>query len=230
MKNAALFWSAGKDSAMALNKIQQDPDFRISFLVCTLNKEYKRVSMHGISENVLQRQTDQLQIPLIKMWVPNEPTNSAYEEIFMGICRELKDKGIDTLVFGDIFLEDLRQYRERLAEEAGLKAYFPLWKIPSELLLKEFIDSGFEAITCCVNSGSLDQNWIGRKLDHDFLSDLPAAVDPCGENGEYHTFCFGGPVFKNIIPFQTGETVFKPLMIQSSREEKESGFLYIDIL
>ena len=230
MKNAALFWSAGKDSAMALYKVRQDRDINLTAIVCTLNKQYKRVSMHGISENVLDRQCEQLEIPLIKMWVPNEPDNNSYEIIFLETCRELKNKGIDTIIFGDIFLEDLRQYREHLLEQAGLEPYFPLWKIPAELLIQEFFELGFEAITCCVSTRSLNRQWIGRNLDLDFFTDLPFGVDACGENGEFHTFCFAGPVFKHAVPYQTGEVLFKTLMIRSSEVQQENGFLYLDIL
>ncbi len=230
MKNAVLFWSAGKDSAMALHKVLQDGEINLSALVCTLNKEFKRVSMHGISEQVLDRQVAQLDLPLIKMWVPNEPDNNLYEEIFLETCLNLKNGGTDTIVFGDIFLDDLREYRERLLARVGLKAYFPLWKAPTKQLMNEFVESGFEAITCCLNTGSLDNEWIGRVLDQDFITGLPEAVDPCGENGEFHTFCYAGPIFKNSVPYQTGELVFKPLMIKSGNESVESGFLYMDIL
>ena len=229
MKKAVLFWSAGKDSAMALNRLKQDPEIEIKALVTTLNERYRRISMHGISESVLDRQSEQLGIPLIKMWVPDDPDNSSYEEAFLELCRELKNEGIDTLVFGDIFLDDLRMYRENLAHKAGLKVHFPLWKIPADQLVAEFTKAGFKAITCCVQSNGLGLDWIGRRLGSDFFSKLPAGVDPCGENGEYHTFCYGGPVFNGQIAFETGETVFKPINIRQAGKTEESGFLYLDI-
>lgn len=230
MTKAVLFWSAGKDSAMALNRLQQDPEMEIMALVTTLNERYRRISMHGISESMLDRQSGQLGIPLIKMWVPDDPDNSSYEKAFLKLCRELKNEGIDTLVFGDIFLDDLRMYRENLAHKAGLKVHFPLWKIPADQLVAEFTNTGFRAITCCVQSNGLGMDWIGRQLGPDFFSKLPAGADPCGENGEYHTFCYDGPVFNRQIAFKTGEIVFKPVNIRQSDKTEESGFFYLDIL
>lgn len=230
MKKVALFWSAGKDSAMALHKIQNDENFELLALVTTLNEEYKRVSMHGIPELILDRQCETLGIPLIKMWVPNQPDNDTYERAFLELCENLKQKGVEALVFGDIHLEDLRKYREDLVGRGGLEAYFPLWKIPSVELMNSFIAKGFKAITCCINTGVLGEDWIGRQLDRKFLEYLPEGVDPCGENGEYHTFCFAGPVFKDSIPYGSGGLVFKPLKIELMEGDSESGFLFLDII
>ncbi|SDM57891.1 MJ0570-related uncharacterized domain-containing protein [Daejeonella rubra] len=230
MKKVVLFWSAGKDSAMALHKIQNDENFELLALVTTLNEEYKRVSMHGIPEVILDRQCEALGIPLIKMWVPNQAANDSYEHAFLELCGDLKKKGVEVLAFGDIHLEDLRKYREELVNRGGLKASFPLWEIPTVELMNNFIANGFKAITCCINTGVLSEDWIGRQLDRKFLEDLPEGVDPCGENGEYHTFCFAGPVFKDSIPYQTGELVFKPLKIETAKGESESGFLFLDII
>lgn len=230
MKQAALFWSAGKDSALALYKVQQDPEIKIKTLVTTLNLEYHRISMHGISEKILDRQVEQLGIPVFKMWVPNEPGNNAYEEIFLKTCQELKSKGIDTIIFGDIYLEDLRQYRESLLDQIGLKAYFPLWKISTDTILKQLVKLGFQAITCCISARSLNKDWIGKQIDKGFIIDLPSEVDPCGENGEFHTFCFAGPIFKKAISWQPGEVIYKPLMINTTQQEEETGFWFLDIL
>lgn len=229
MTRAVLFWSAGKDSAMALNKLKQDPEIEVVALVTTLNERYKRISMHGISESMLDRQSEQTGIPLIKMWVPDDPDNNSYEKAFLELCGELRNKGIDILAFGDIFLDDLRKYRENLAHKAGLKVHFPLWKIPASQLVTEFTNAGFRAITCCVQSGGLGMDWIGRQLDSDFFDKLPSVADPFGENGEYHTFCYDGPVFNDQITFKTGEIVFKPLNIRQIDKTEESGFIYLDI-
>ncbi len=230
MKKAVLFWSGGKDSAMALHKVQQDPSIELIAIITTLNEKYQRISMHGISETILDRQVVQLGIPIIKMWVPNEPDNNLYEEKFLKVCLNLKEKGIDTVIFGDIFLDDLRLYRENLLDQIGLKAYFPLWKIRTKQLIKEFLELGFRTITCCISLKSLDNLWIGRQIDEQFLKQLPEKVDPCGENGEFHTFCYAGPIYREAIPYQTGELLYKPLMIKTKKMDHEDGFLFIDIL
>jgi uncharacterized protein (TIGR00290 family) len=229
MKKIVLFWSGGKDSAIALQRLKQNPEFEIMGLVCTLNVDFKRVSMHGIAEELIDRQVEQLGFPLIKMWVPNQPDNYLYEESFLKTCSHLSEMGVEILAFGDIFLEDLREYREDLASKAGMETYFPLWKNTSDELLKELSHGGFEAITCCVQSDKLGEDWIGNKLNSDFFKNLPVGIDPFGENGEYHTFCFNGLIFLNPVDYKTGEVVFKPLQINRSNAAKESGFFYLDI-
>ncbi|MDP3468180.1 MAG: ATP-binding protein [Daejeonella sp.] len=227
---AVLFWSAGKDSAMALNRLKQNPQVEIIGLITTLNSDYKRISMHGIAEQVLDRQAEQLGFPVIKMWVSSQPDNHTYEEAFMKTCSQLTEMSVDTLVFGDIFLEDLRVYREDLATKAGLKTYFPLWKISLMELQKELSDGGYEAITCCVQSDKLGMDWIGKQLNPDFFKKLPHGIDPFGENGEFHTFCYNGPIFREPITYQTGEVVFRPLQIKQTDMAEEAGFLYLDII
>lgn len=230
MKKTVLFWSAGKDSAMALHRLKQNPQVEIMGLVSTLNSDFKRISMHGISEIVLDRQAEQLGFPVFKMWVSNQPDNYSYEESFLKTCRQLVEMGVDTLVFGDIFLEDLRMYREDLTSKAGLKTYFPLWKRSSIELQKELSDGGFEAITCCVQSDKLGEDWIGKQLNSDFFRKLPQGIDPFGENGEFHTFCYNGPIFRKPIVYETGEVVFRPLEIKQTDRAEEAGFLYLDII
>ena len=229
MKKVVLFWSAGKDSVMALHNILNDNSFELVALVTTLNQEYKRISMHGIPEHILDRQCKALGLPIIKMWVPDLPDNNSYEYFFLELCEDLKEKGIEFLAFGDIHLEDLRKYRENLVNRGGLKAYFPLWEVPTLKLMNNFIANEFKAITCCINTSILSADWLGRQLDTNFIADLPIEVDLCGENGEYHTFCFAGPVFMNSIPYQTGEVIFKPLKIDQVEGESERGFLFLDI-
>ncbi len=229
MKKIVLFWSAGKDSAMALQRLKQNPEFEIMGLVCTLNTELKRISMHGIAEKILERQVEQLGFPLIKMWVPNLPDNYSYEEAFLKTCSHLLKMGVEILAFGDIFLEDLRKYRENLAIRAGMKTYFPLWKNTSVKLQEELLDGGFEAIICCIQSDKLGKDWIGKILNSGFFRDLPAGIDPFGENGEYHTFCFKGPIFRSPVDYKTGEVVFRPLEIKQTNGAEESGFFYLDI-
>jgi uncharacterized protein (TIGR00290 family) len=230
MKKVVLFWSAGKDSAMALHNILNDKSFELVALVTTLNQDYKRISMHGIPEQILDLQCEAVGLPVIKMWVPNLPDNNSYENIFLELCKDLQEKGVEFLAFGDIHLEDLRKYREALVNWGGLKAYFPLWNTPTLKLMNNFIANEFKAITCCINTSILSTDWIGRQLDNSFITDLPNEVDLCGENGEYHTFCFAGPIFMGSIPYQTGEMVFKPLKIDQVKGGSESGFLFLDII
>jgi len=229
MKKAVLFWSAGKDSAMALHRLKQDPEFEIMGLLTTLNSDFKRISMHGIAENILERQVKQLGFPLTKMWVSDHPDNNSYEEAFLSTCSHLVEIGVEFLVFGDIFLEDIREYRENLASKAGLSTFFPLWKNSASDLEKEFSDGGFEAITCCVQSDKLGKDWIGIQLNSDFFSRLPQGIDPFGENGEFHTFCYNGPIFKNSVIYETGEVVFKPLQINHTNGAVDAGYFYQDI-
>ena len=229
MKKVVLFWSAGKDSAMALHNLLNDKSFELVALVTTLNEKYKRISMHGIPEQLLDRQCEALGLPVIKMWVPNLPDNNSYEYFFLELCEDLKEKGVEFLAFGDIHLKDLRKYREDLVNRGGLKAYFPIWNISTLKLMNNFIANDFKAITCCINTSILSANWLGRELDTNFIADIPTEVDLCGENGEYHTFCYAGPIFKNSIPYQTGEIVFKPLKINQVKGGSETGFLFLDI-
>ena len=229
MKKAVLFWSGGKDSAMALHRLKQNPQVEIMGLVTTLNSDFKRISMHGIAEKVLDIQAEQLGFPVIKMWVSNQPDNYSYEASFLKTCTQLVEMDVDTLVFGDIFLEDLRIYREDLATKAGFKTYFPLWKSSSVELQKELSDGGFEAITCCVQSDKLGEDWIGKQLNPEFFMKLPTGIDPFGENGEFHTFCYNGPIFRKAVVYETGEIVFRPMQIKQTDRAEDAGFIYLDI-
>lgn len=230
MKNAVLFWSAGKDSAMALQRVLNDPEISLGALVTTLNQEYGRISMHGIREALLERQAAATGIPLVKMWVPNEPTNTAYEQVLINTYRQLKSDGIDLVIFGDIFLEDLRSYREKLLDDCGLEGYFPLWQQPTQALLSDFVTDGFKAVTCCISTAYLDETWLNRQLDETFIKTLPITVDPCGENGEFHTFCYAGPVFQSEIHYSAGQKRFHPLKLKTSYSNELTGFWYIDLV
>lgn len=230
MKQAVLFWSGGKDSAMALYKAIQDPEIRVKALITTLNTEFKRISMHGIREELLDRQAAETGIPLRKMWVPNEPTNASYEKVLLETYQQLKEEGIDTVIFGDIFLEDLRWYREQLLKRPGLEGYFPLWQQSTDQLLNDFVTLGFRTVTCCINTEYLDESWLNKEVDSRFIEELPIIVDPCGENGEFHTFCYDGPVFKNPIRFHSGEKRFHKLQIKASKSTATTGFWYIDLV
>lgn len=229
MEKAALFWSGGKDCAFALHIVKQERRCHVETLVTTLNRKFGRISMHGVRETMLDRQAEALRVPLHKMWVDDIPSNEHYEEQLIKTYAELKEQGISTIIFGDIFLEDLRVYREKLLAEAGLKGYFPLWNQDTAELIQTNLALGFRTVTCCVNTAFLDRSWVGREIDQRFVDALPSQVDACGENGEFHTFCFDGPVFSREITFTLGEEKFTPLVIRNSISEQSTGFWFIDL-
>ncbi|HEY0895931.1 MAG TPA: ATP-binding protein [Sphingobacteriaceae bacterium] len=230
MEKAALFWSGGKDSAFALYQCQLQDQFKVECLVTTLNETHRRISMHGIREALLDRQAALTGLPLIKMWVPESPDNSGYERSLMHTFHQLRESGITTVLFGDIFLEDLRAYRENLVNAAGLQAGFPLWGRDTGTMVREFLDSGFRTIACAISTAYLEKDLLGQEISEQFLNRLPPGADPCGENGEYHTFCFGGPVFREPVKFRTGEERFVPLEIKTSGGGHNEGFWFVDLI
>lgn len=234
MKPKAIFnWSSGKDSALALYKILREDQFEIISLLTSINKEFQRISMHGVHVSLLEKQAESLGFPLIKMELPKEPTMEEYRDIMSKTMTGIKAKGITHSIFGDIFLEDLKKYREEQLETIGMTAVFPLWKKNTIELIYEFLDLGFKTIVTCVNETYLDKSFAGRIIDQDFIKDLPGNVDPCGENGEFHTFTFDGPLFKNPIPFNIGERVKKTYPKPKTDEESEEGeyvFWFCDLV
>lgn len=233
MKPKAIFnWSSGKDSAFALYKILKEDQFEITFLLTSINKEFQRISMHGVSVSLLERQAESLGFSLIKMELPKEPSMEEYREIMGKTMEEIKSKGVTHSIFGDIFLEDLRKYREDQLKAIGMEAVFPLWKIDTTDLINEFLNLGFKTIVTCVNETYLDKSFAGRIIDENFINDLPENVDPCGENGEFHTFTFDGPIFKTPVQFGIGETVKKtyPKPKVSPEDDSEYVFWFCDLI
>ncbi|NEU07096.1 adenine nucleotide alpha hydrolase [Flavihumibacter sp. R14] len=229
-ENAVIFWSGGKDSAMALQKAREYPGLNIVGLVTTVTVGTGKTSVHEISEAAIERQAVQTGLPLTKMVVEEHPANSLYEQKLLELYRELKNKGVSTIIYGDIFLEDIKIYREDLLRKAGLKAVFPLWKLNSADLMQYFIRSGFKAITCCVNTSQLDEAFLDRMVDSSFLNDLPENVDPAGENGEFHTFCFDGPVFRHPVNFKTGNRHFRTFELRSGEQTTVCRVELIEVL
>ena len=209
MKKALFNWSSGKDSALALYKILQNPEFKIEYLLTSVNQQFKRISMHGVRVELLQQQAESIGIPLEIMEIPEMPTMEVYESVMQQTLEKLKNKEISYSVFGDIFLEDLRQYREDKLATMGFEGVFPIWRIPTKELIQEFISLGFQTVVVCVNERYLDKSFVGRMIDQQFIDDLPENVDVCGENGEFHTFCFDGPIFQKPIDFELGEIVYR---------------------
>ncbi|MDQ3192931.1 MAG: diphthine--ammonia ligase [Bacteroidota bacterium] len=227
---AAMFWSGGKDSAYALWCIKQENKLDIKYLVTTINRNLKRVSMHGIKEEVVERQTKQTGIPLMKMFVEGG-SNEDYEASLSQIFKKLKNEGINKIVFGDIFLEDLRAYRDNFFKLHQMQGIYPLWKQDTSVVFNKMMKEGFRTVICCVNSTVLDEKFTGKELTLDLISKMPDTVDTCGENGEFHTFCFEGPVFNNKVQYSLGEKIFKPLEIkQQDHSTTSPGFWFIDII
>ena len=228
---AILCWSGGKDSSLCLHEVWEEGIYDVRYLLTTINENYQRISMHGVREELLDIQIHEIGIPVIKMYV-REGNNQEYERNMEAVLLKAKSEGIEHVIFGDIFLEDLRMYRENNLSKVGMTGVFPLWKMNTTELIDRFISLGFKTVLCCINDRYLGEDFIGREIGTDFIKTLPANVDPCGENGEFHTFCFAGPIFKNRIAFSLGEKTFKPLEIKkdSSVLSETTGFWYCDLL
>ncbi len=200
-------WSGGKDSAMALHILRQQSDVRIAALLTTVTEGYERISMHGVRRALLARQAAAIGLPLQEVRIPPECVNPVYEARMREALLSQKAAGVRQVAFGDIFLQDLREYRERNLAQVGMTAVFPIWRRDTRELARDFWEKGFRAIAVCIDSKKLGREFAGRELDESFFRDLPADVDPCGENGEFHTFVCDGPIFSNAIAVQRGEIV-----------------------
>ena len=219
MTELALFnWSGGKDSALALYHTLRNSQFEVKHLLTSVNSETNRISMHGVRLSLLQKQAESIGIPLSLLSLPGEISMDEYDQLMADKMQGFLDAGISTSIFGDIFLEDLKQYREQKLAQVGLKGDFPLWQRNTKELVNEFISLGFKTMVVSVDGSKLDQSFVGRIIDESFLNDLPENVDPCGENGEFHSFVFEGPIFKKPIRFERGEVVGKEYKLS-----KETG-------
>jgi uncharacterized protein (TIGR00290 family) len=219
MSEPILFcWSGGKDSAMALHTLLQRTDVQIVALLTTVTEGYDRISMHGVRRELLQQQAQSIGLPLHEVRIPQQCVNPIYEARMEEALRIHFDQGVRKVAFGDIFLEDLRAYREKNLARIGMTALFPIWKRDTRELIRSFHANKFRAITVCIDSKVLAPSFAGRLLDDSFFLDLPSHADPCGENGEFHTFVFDGPIFQSPVPIRTGEIV------------NRDGFIFCDIL
>lgn len=221
-------WSSGKDSALALHYLLKNKKFSIERLLISINAHHNRVSMHGLRRELLEKQIAALGLPFDTIELPEQPGMKEYEELMKQAVSKLKADGFEYGAFGDIFLEDLRKYREQQLAAVGINTVFPLWKKDTKQLLDQFIDAGFKAILVCTRADCLDQTFAGRIIDRDFIKDLPSNVDPCGENGEFHTFCFDGPIFQRPIPFVKGEIVYKEY--KDPTGNGAMGFWFCDLI
>jgi uncharacterized protein (TIGR00290 family) len=211
-------WSGGKDSAIALHTLLQQKQFRIVSLLTTVTETYDRIAMHGVRRELLKRQAESIGLPLHEVFIPPQCVNPVYEARMEKSLRSFYDQGVRQVAFGDIFLEDLRAYREKNLARIGMTALFPIWKRDTHELIRHFHEQRFLAIAACIDPKVLDPSFAGRELDESFFRDLPPRADPCGENGEFHTFVFDGPIFQSPIPIRTGEVV------------NRDGFVFCDLL
>ena len=209
MKRVLLSWSSGKDSAWTLHQLRLRGDCEIVGLLTTLNSEFDRVAMHGTRRAILEAQAELTGIPLWSVPLPWPCSNEQYEQRMADVCKRAVEDGVDAVAFGDLFLEDIREYREKQLKNTSLEPIFPLWQIPTDTLAREMIDGGLRTRIVCVDTKQLPAEFAGREFDHDFLRDLPPGVDPCGERGEFHTCVYGGPMFMASIPVQSGEIVIR---------------------
>lgn len=215
---ACLSWSSGKDCAFALHRLRQGCEVEVVRLLTTVNAEFRRVSMHGVRVDILRRQAEAVGLPLVEVPLPWPCPNETYEQAMRDATEALKADGILHMVFGDLFLEDVRAYRDARLEGAGMAGVYPLWKRPTAVLAEEMLEAGVVAQVATVDLSKLDASFAGRMWDADFLADLPEGVDPCGENGEFHTCALDGPAFAQPIQVRTGETVIR------------DGFAYADLV
>lgn len=214
----ALAFSGGKDSSLSLHALQNDGRFEVSGLITTVTEGYDRISMHGVRRSLLREQADSIGLPLTEVTIPPRASNEVYERAMGEAFVRFREDGIRRIAFGDLFLEDVRNYRLRQLEALGLECVFPLWGRPTAALARAFVDNGFRARIVCLDPAALDPSFAGRAFDDAFLADLPESVDPCGENGEFHTFVFDGPIFRRSLAVSVGEVV------------ERDGFWFCDLL
>lgn len=228
---ALLHWSGGKDAAFALYQLQQTTsDYHVQHLLSTIGAEEQRVTMHGVREDLLRAQVRALGLPLSTLYLPTGIDMPTYTTRMQETLQGFVAQGIQHAVFGDIHLEDLRTYRETELARAGMTGVFPLWQQPVKELSQAFIASGFKAVVVCVNARVLDASFVGREYDAQFLADLPRGVDPCGENGEFHTFVYDGPLLKSAVVFELGEVVHRHYPTEAQNTPYDTGFYFQELL
>ncbi|MBS1532870.1 MAG: diphthine--ammonia ligase [Bacteroidetes bacterium] len=236
MKKCIFNWSGGKDSALALYHCLKNPELNIKYLVTTINDAADRISMHGVRVELLEKQAESIGIPLYQVRLPEMPGMKEYDVMMKSTMERFRAEGITHAIFGDIFLEDLKNYRDARLAEAGMTGIYPLWKRDTTELINEFFDLGFETVIACTQERL--ERIVGKEITAELILSLPDDVDACGENGEFHTFAFKGPIFKKEINYRLGEKVFKQYAAPkdnddtcfSSTPQKPVGFWYCDLL
>ena len=231
---AAISWSGGKDSTLSLYRALKSEKYKIKYLITTISAESKRISLHGVPLSLLEAQSKVLNIPLFLIEIPENSDMKKYNEIMSMRMLELIGEGVSTIIAGDIFLEHLKKYREEQCKAQGIKIDFPIWGEKTEAIFKEFYELGFKAITVAVNNDILDDTYIAKELNEDFLSSLPNNCDPCGEHGEYHSFVYDGPIFSEAVEFKLNKIIEKvypaPDHDDGIHKMKETKIYFADIL
>jgi uncharacterized protein (TIGR00290 family) len=223
-------WSSGKDASLAYFSLLQDSKYQVTHLLTTLSDEHSRVFMHGVREQLLDLQAERMKLPLVKVKLPASPDDSLYRNAMQHAMETLKDQGVTVAAYGDIFLEDLKKYREDQLAQVGITGLFPLWKRDTTELVHAIEQAGIEAVVVCVNEKFLGKEFLGKKINAEFLSSLPSNVDPCGENGEFHTFVYNAPFFSSLIPITTGEIVHKKYApTEDDKQGWDTGFYFMDV-
>lgn len=207
IRPVVLSWSGGKDSALALHALGRTSGVHVEALLTTITSDFDRVSMHGVRRALLEAQAASLGLPLWLNFISKGAGNAEYEASMAEAFAACRTRGIDAAAFGDLFLEDIRAYRDGLLAEQHMQPLYPVWRRDTDRLIREFLDYGFKTAVVCVDPKQLDPSFVGRVIDEQFLADLPPGVDPCGENGEFHTFVFDGPIFAEPVRFSFGEIV-----------------------
>jgi uncharacterized protein (TIGR00290 family) len=211
---AILSWSGGKDCAYALYKLLQEAKYEVKYLLSIFNEETRVLNMHRVPEALIEQQAAATGISLLKVFV-SDSSNHTYEKQLARAIEQVTAENIYHIIFGDLFLQDLRKYREVSMQKLGMNCVFPIWQMPSKLLMNDFIEKGFKAITCCIDAAKLPKEFIGRRLEQSFINELPKGIDPCGENGEYHSFCYDAPYFRTPVTIECGRIYFKPLELKT---------------
>lgn len=218
MKPILLSWSSGKDSAWSLHVLRQHGEYEVVGLLTTFNEEAGRVAMHAVRRELVERQAAATKLPLWQVPLPWPCSNQQYESLMAQVCAKAVAEGVHGVAFGDLFLEDVRAYRERQLKDTGLTPIFPVWGLPTQTLAREMIASGVRAKLTCVDTAKLDRSFAGREFDMALLSNLPDGADPCGERGEFHSFVYAGPMLNAAIPVSVGETIAR------------DGFIFADLI
>lgn len=217
-KKLLVSWSSGKDSAWALHVLRQSNEYEIVGLLTTINANFDRVAMHGVRRELLEAQAAAAGLPLWQVPLPWPCSNEQYEAAMSAACAKATEAGVQAVAFGDLFLEDVRRYREERMKQAGLTPIFPLWKLDTRQLIRDMWDAGVRSRIVCLDPKKLPASFAGRELDQSLINEFPVGIDPCGENGEFHTFVYDGPMFSRAIPVENGETVTR------------DGFVFTDVV
>jgi uncharacterized protein (TIGR00290 family) len=224
-KRIVVSFSGGKDSVLALHRLQESGDWEVDSLLTTLTEGYNRTTMHGVRNNLLELQAKSLGIPLRKVWIPRDCPNEVYQQRMKQAVNGIVSDGIQYIMFGDIFLQDIKSYREKMLQGTGLTPIFPIWGEDSKQVMKEFLEKDFKTVICCIDISVIDKSFAGRIMDQRFINDYPDGQDICGENGEFHTYVFDGPNFSFPIKFKFGET-----RLAKDMYTNKDRFYYVDIL